>query len=198
MNMDYNYYPNYYTGGYNGYNQTPQYPAQQSPQERLQRLEQQYPQYTQQGQGQGVQPPQRQLLIPVANEQEARSYPSDLSGATLLFINKTTGQIYSKQFNVSTGLFDFEIYEKKMPDQTAISPCAACTCKDYSDVIVSLENKYVNLERKFNDKFTDLERSWANVQSTNVSANDGSAESASTVADTANSATKRKPASSDK
>lgn len=51
-------------------------------------------------------------IIPVTNRQEANSTQVDYSGVPTFFYNQTTGEIYKKQFDVSTGLATFHEFVK--------------------------------------------------------------------------------------
>jgi len=125
------YYPNPY---YNG------------AQERLSQLEQQYSQ----NRNAQTNRPQTAVIMPVNDEQEARSYPPDLSGGTQLFMNRNTGQIYSKQFNTKTALIDFEVYDKKVANPPEIENTPE-PVNSKEDKILELENKIINLEKDFNN-----------------------------------------------
>lgn len=54
---------------------------------------------------------QRQLrIIPITNKQEANSTQVDYNGVPTFFYNQSTGEIYKKQFDISTGLATFQEY----------------------------------------------------------------------------------------
>lgn len=75
--------------------------------------------YPQQQLPYGQQPYQQQFrplnnlkIIPVTNRQEANSTQVDYSGVPIFFYNQTTGEIYKKQFDISTGLATFHEFVK--------------------------------------------------------------------------------------
>ena len=73
----------------------------------------------QQPQQYGYYPQQiRQLkMIPVTNRAEANSTPIDYSGTPTFFYNQSTGEIYKKQFDISTGLATFQEFIKSEPSE---------------------------------------------------------------------------------
>ena len=64
----------------------------------------------------------RQLkMIPVTNISEAHSTQVDYTGTPTFFYNQSTGEIYKKKFDISTGLATFQEFVKAEPSVHEIS-----------------------------------------------------------------------------
>lgn len=53
--------------------------------------------------------------LPVTSVEEARAAMIDLDGSMYVFVNVGCGEIYTKQYNLSTGSSDFQVYTKAIP-----------------------------------------------------------------------------------
>ena len=89
-------------------------------QQRLQQLEQQNPHLV----PQPPQPQQSGLVIrsrPVSNIAEAIAAQTVFDGSVDVFVDMSTGNIYTKQLNMQTGNCDFKTYVYQPPQDTSVA-----------------------------------------------------------------------------
>lgn len=70
------------------------------------------------------------MCRPVSSIEEAKSIQVQFDGSLYAFINLAAGEIYTKQFNFTTGSMDFEIYSKAAP----APPVAYATREDIDEL----------------------------------------------------------------
>ena len=113
-----------------------------------------YPQqqFNQYGQQQPYQfrPTNNLKIIPVTNRQEANSTQVDYSGLPTFFYNQTTGEIYKKQFDVSTGLATFQDYVKS--DKPILNENEGLGGKDINAIMSRLDGLEETLKKMFEPK----------------------------------------------
>lgn len=70
------------------------------------------------------------MCRPVSSIEEAKSIQVQFDGSLYAFINLAAGEIYTKQFNFTTGSMDFEVYTKAKP----APPVAYATREDIDEL----------------------------------------------------------------
>lgn len=100
-------FPTTYGQGFQGYNQQP---VMQQPQ--IQRPV--------------IQPQQigNYICRPVASEEEARAFPTDFTGATLVLVDAAHNRIYTKALNMMDGSALFSIYQGPELQMQQVAPTA--------------------------------------------------------------------------
>lgn len=199
-------YPQNPASYYQPQNQYQYNPSALSPQQRLYNYEQQYgqvyaqPQMQQQPQ-QSLQPQQQAAAQPtqaqspimaVSNEQQARDYPADLSGALQMFVLQDDSAIFAKRFNTATALIEFEVYEKRIAE------------KPTTDSVSIQDNSFLlgivgNFSTKLEDMYTEIQELRKDVQNNGSQPNVNSkpngkqkpTDAASNAADTGDGASRK-------
>lgn len=116
-----------------------------------------YPQqnYNPYGQQQPYQQPFRPTnnlkIIPVTNKQEANSTQVDYSGVPTFFYNQTTGEIYKKQFDISTGLATFQDYVKS--DKPILNENEVLSSDTYKEELNAIMSRLDGLEETLKKMF---------------------------------------------
>lgn len=138
---------------YQGTQQVPQMPYNpysnnnyfQNAQARLNEMEQQYNHQQQQFQ-QTTQPQSNIKLVEVTGIDEVKAH-NVTDGAFYIFINKTTKEIHTRQFDFTTGVALFDTYTKTENQ----SNTEQSKTINISERVAELESKYTNLEVKINE-----------------------------------------------
>lgn len=142
------YYPQF-TSPYNAYN---------DPYRRLQQLEQMQMSNPTTASLQGVQQPSTAstgrlpVIVPVESEEAARKSELDLSGQRQYFISNSSGEIYVRQFDVSTADVIFERYVKQVsaPAQIIEMPVVEESVLQHASIqdVENLQARIADIEEK--------------------------------------------------
>jgi hypothetical protein len=112
-----------------------------------------YPQQNlnQYGQPYQLRPLNNLKIIPVTNRQEATSMQVDYSGVPTFFYNQSTGEIYKKQFDVSTGLATFHEFVKS--DKPYLEENEPLNSNSYKEELNAIYGKIDGLEETIRKMF---------------------------------------------
>lgn len=98
--------------------------------------------------------------LPVTSVDEAKAAMIDLDGSMFVFVNVGAGEIYTKQYNLSAGNSDFQVYTKTLP-RVQEEYASAGSLKELKEMV----------EEKFNKLSMELKEMKSNGKSHPVNAN---------------------------
>lgn len=86
--------------------------------------------------------------LPVTSVDEAKAAMIDLDGSMFVFVNVGAGEIYTKQYNLSTGASDFQMFKAFVPNQQESGYASVESLKELRE---SMERKFNELSEKFKE-----------------------------------------------
>lgn len=86
--------------------------------------------------------------LPVTSVDEAKAAMIDLDGSMFVFVNVGAGEIYTKQYNLSTGSSDFQMFKSFVPNQQSAQYASMESLKELKEM---MEQKFNELSEKFKE-----------------------------------------------